>query len=105
MKFDEAFKEPCFFEPEGVYVSRRAYTREEAAVLIRKTWVDCWGRDMEVKVRDLEASWVRFGPTGFMEGELGKMAWMVVDEGTPGSQPVWVHRKPWEIENSRQVGG
>ena len=92
MKFAGAFKEPCFFEPEGCYVSRRAYSREEAAARMQKAYAECgWPPDeMPISPDALQESWVRFGPTGFMEGDLGKMAWMVCPEGTRGAQPVWV---------------
>lgn len=91
MTFDEQFKEATFFEPEGLYISRRAYSREEAASLMLKEYHDrCGDFDVEeIKPGDLTHQWVRFGPAGMMSEEIGDMAWMVCPEGTRGAQPVW----------------
>ena len=91
MKFDEAFKEPLRFEPEGLYLSRRLYDKRTAAALFAKDRREYGGYYETVQSDLLEESWVRFGPTGEMEDELGKMAWMVCGGHERGAQPVWVY--------------
>lgn len=91
MKFDVAFAEPNYFEPEGIHISRRAYDRIQATELIQKELTESgWPRyEMPVDPNKLAERWVRYGPTGFMAGDLGPMAWMVCPEGTRGGQPTW----------------
>ncbi len=91
MTFQESFAEPCSFEPEGIHISRRAYNRKQAARLIHAYLIDCgWTlNEIPVDPDKLNKRCVRFGPTGFMEADLGKMAWMVCPEGTRAAQPTW----------------
>lgn len=89
MTFNETFKEVVFFQPEGLYISRRIYNREKAAELMIEAYAEQSTEKIEIKPEELVKAWVRFGPTGMMEDELGKMAWMICSEGINKSQPVW----------------
>ncbi len=91
-QFDQMFDTPVRFKPEGRYISRREYTRQEAAdVITEQMRLDgSFYPDEYVDAGDLEAQWVRWTfPPAEMRGDLPSPCWMVCMEGELGAQPVW----------------
>lgn len=84
-KFEAMFGEPVAFYPDGLYLSRNAFTRDEAAEAFSEEL------DQEVNADSLAEKWVRFQFTPEeARSELGcDHCWMEVHVKTKGAQPVW----------------
>lgn len=91
-KFDQQFATPKQFTPDGLHVSRRAYSREEAAQIIQQTLRDEVfpesADDIVVRPEDLRASWVRWTFQDW-SAELPSPCWMVCGKNEHGAQPTW----------------
>lgn len=91
-KFDESFKTPMQFTPDGLHISRRAYDRQQAAEAFQECLNDeifpeCDG-DIIVTPDELNESWVRWGFQHW-SNELPSPCWLVCNKNDHGAQPTW----------------
>lgn len=95
MKFDVCFAEPvCFHSEDGNFlvVSRKAYSREEAAKLINTDKGNLLPED-DITPESLEEEWVRFGFWG-EDGQGEEEAnWHCVGYPGKGCLPVWIEAR------------
>ena len=86
-KFDETFSEVIGFYPEGLYLSKNLFTKEEALKMFRE-YDEC---NSYVKDSDIKEAFVRFQatPRELREDGLEDMAWMTCKPDDRGAQPCW----------------
>lgn len=90
-KFDDSFGEVMKFEPEGLYISRKAFPTKEEATKVFLGYFDEMGEsEVAVLPDEIKEAYVRFEPTPCdLRYELGNMAWMVCSKDSKGAQPCW----------------
>jgi len=73
------------FVPDGYYLSKNLFTKEEALIEFQETL------GKEIKIDEISEQYVRFQPTPEeLRGELDtKMAWIVCNKTDRNAQPCW----------------
>lgn len=87
-KFDETFSEVVPFTPNGYYISKNIFTKEEAL----KKFLEYTKRD-DINISEIEDGFVRFQrtPEDLREEGVLDMAWITCRRTDRNAQSCWVY--------------
>ncbi len=87
-QFDIQFSSVQGFYPNGFHLSRKLYTREEAAKIFAQELILKEDEVLASKIKEKFVRW-QTTPVDLREDGLPDITWIVCDKGSRNAQPTW----------------